>query len=172
MKLPFNLYKIKIARGRSSPEAFLFPSNKDPYQKNSPGDGFGTQLNTPGDMGMAGQPGQGTGFGSNDRKGYPTGISSFGEEVNNDDIPSDTDPDSPFNSESFDSEKSEYSTGIVTDYGLEIHDSNGTREDSALGRHQTSINKIDDNRDRVPQFYNMHKQKPLFERIRRRNRKD
>lgn len=175
MKLPFNLSKIKQARGPSSPEAFQPPGVRgDPYRRRRPGDGQGNSLNMPADEGIAGAPAQGGGFGTKSREGYPTGVSAFEDlaDKSKDKIPADKDPDSPFRSDLHDSKDG---TGIVTDYGLELHDNYdaGTSYsiDSALGRHQTVMDMVDgNNRDRPTPYNNMQRSKPLFDRIRMRQK--
>jgi hypothetical protein len=172
---PFNLAKIKQARGPSSPEAFQPPGVRgDPYRRRRPGDGRGQSLNMPGDEGLAGSPPQGGGYGSKDRLGYPTGISAFEDpsDKSEDKIPVDKDPDHPFKSDLHDTEGG---TGIVTDYGLELHDNYDAGSnfsiDSALGRHQTVMDMVDgNNRDRPTPYNNMQKKTPLFDRIRMRQK--
>jgi len=125
--LPFNL--SKTAR-RNPPTAFN-PSDPlliDPYRKSKgkPNSGAGDDLLRPGETG--GGP-----FSQN--KEWPT--------------------DQPFITDDEGRPKNDNGTGIVTDYGLELHDDyqgqgGSSGSDAALGRNQTVTRQIDDNRDRKP----------------------
>ena len=124
----FNLSRYKTAQQRGQNPPSTLPNevertlrrikDQDYSLDRKPGDGEGQKLTTPGSEGMMGDnPDAGAaGFGSNERKGYPSGISQFQDPGDKrDDLPKDTDPDDPFTG---DSNPQQYGEGLNTDMGI------------------------------------------------------
>jgi hypothetical protein len=132
-------------------------NRKDPYKLDrNRGDGEGQKLTTPGSAGMLGDsPDAAVGFGgSNERDGYPDGISMYQEKENRPRLPKDTDPDDPFTG---DSDKNQYGQGQDTNLGQALHDdANVNAGDSALGMHETVERNLGGNNlDRKTDVSNM-----------------
>lgn len=159
------LYKISQMRGRFPSEtlpdanerAFRFRQN--PYRLDeTPNDGEGQKLTTPGSDGMLGDaPDGGAAWGGgNERKGYPRGISMYegSEDEEFDDLPFDTDPDQPFG-ESI--SQPQYGKGQDTGHGQAMHDDVNVQDgDSALGIHETVSREMNDSGlDRKTDISNM-----------------
>jgi hypothetical protein len=146
---PFNL--SKYAQKKDPPRAFQAPVDRgDPYRrKKGPGSGEGHDLLRPGDQGMADQsPDMSAGQFENDPNWPPT--------------------DQTFLTDDEGHPKRENGTGLVTDYGLDLHDSKEPSSvDAVLGRNSTVTRMMDNDRDRPTPFNNMS-QKSVYDQVRRR----
>lgn len=153
--MKFNLRQYKVAQQRGRYPSGLLPEDmerairlqQDPYRLDHvPGDGKGQKLTTPGSQGMPGDaPDVGAGMGgSNERKGYPTGISQFEDHDRPlDDLPFDSDPEDPFTGKK---PTEPFGQGQNTGYGEAMHDdANVNVPDSVLGIHQTVGKDLNDN---------------------------
>lgn len=109
----FNLRRFKTAQQRGQFPPSTLPTevervlrrikDQDYSLDRKPGDGEGQKLTTPGSEGMLGDnpDAAGASFGSNDRKGYPDGISQYQDPGDTkEDLPHDWDTDGSFEGDS------------------------------------------------------------------------
>ncbi len=176
----YKKYKESQNKGRFPPETMPDPSlrgfrfKEDPYRlDNSPGDGNGYKMTTPGSEGMIGDaPDMGSSIlGTNDRSGYPDNISQVSKDVNKSDIPHDSDPDSLYNENSREEGETHYNTGPSSDNGLLLADDlEPSPSDSPLGTANTVLRQQNGNRDRKTDINIMNgtvKYNPFEEKIKR-----